>query len=331
MASGTTLNYSFSYPLSTDPVRISQDMEDLATTVDNFLLAPLFKGDVGTVFGHSFKINNNVVLSATELGSGVTSSSLTSVGTITTGTWSATQIAANKGGTGQTSYSTGDILYASSSSALSKLPIGADGHVLSSNGASPTWIQNTGTGNSVRAESPTLTGIPIAPTAAVDTNTTQIATTAFVIGQGYLKSTAASSTYAPLSSPALTGTPTAPTASGGTNTTQIATTEFVQSAVAGVVGQLPSQTGNSGRYLTTNGTTASWDILTFSDVSSTPTTLAGYGITDALNTSSTGQTKNGTLNVVSPTAAGSNGVRNITMSTSTPSGGSDGDVWLVYV
>lgn len=35
--------------------------------------------------------------------------------------------------------------------------------------------------------SPTLTGIPAAPTAAVDTNTTQLATTAYVVGQGYAK------------------------------------------------------------------------------------------------------------------------------------------------
>ncbi len=78
--------------------------------------------------------------------------------------------------------------------------------------------------------SPALTGTPTAPTAAVDTNTTQLATTAYVIGQVYLKSSTASSTYAPLASPALTGTPTAPTASAGTNTTQIATTAFVQTA-----------------------------------------------------------------------------------------------------
>jgi hypothetical protein len=45
---------------------------------------------------------------------------------------------------------------------------------------------------------PTLTGVPAAPTAAVDTNTTQIATTAYVVGQEYLKSATASSTYAPL-------------------------------------------------------------------------------------------------------------------------------------
>jgi hypothetical protein len=43
--------------------------------------------------------------------------------------------------------------------------------------------------------SPTLTGVPAAPTAAVDTNTTQLATTAYVINQGYLKSATASATY----------------------------------------------------------------------------------------------------------------------------------------
>ncbi|MBK7962069.1 MAG: hypothetical protein IPK04_13250 [Bdellovibrionales bacterium] len=41
----------------------------------------------------------------------------------------------------------------------------------------------TGTGASVFAGSPTFTGAPLAPTAAADTNTTQIATTAFVLGQ----------------------------------------------------------------------------------------------------------------------------------------------------
>jgi hypothetical protein len=48
--------------------------------------------------------------------------------------------------------------------------------------------------------SPTFTGTPLAPTAAVDTNTTQLATTGFVIGQGYLKSSTAASTYQGLDS-----------------------------------------------------------------------------------------------------------------------------------
>jgi len=52
--------------------------------------------------------------------------------------------------------------------------------------------------------SPELTGTPLSTTAAVDTNTTQIATTAYVVGQGYLKSATASSTYAPLTGATLT-------------------------------------------------------------------------------------------------------------------------------
>lgn len=55
-----------------------------------------------------------------------------------------------------------------------------------------------GSGAVVLATSPSLSGSPTAPTAAVDTNSTQIATTAFVVGQGYLKSSAAASSYQPL-------------------------------------------------------------------------------------------------------------------------------------
>ena len=98
--------------------------------------------------------------------------------------------------------------------------------------------------------SPALTGTPTAPTAAADTSTTQLATTAFVLGQAgatapAMDGIAAAGTAtrfaradhvhptdtsrAPLASPALTGTPTAPTPANGTNTTQIATTAFVRS------------------------------------------------------------------------------------------------------
>jgi hypothetical protein len=72
--------------------------------------------------------------------------------------------------------------------------------------------------------SPALTGTPTAPTAAPGTNSTQLATTAFVA--------AAAALLAPLASAALTGTPTAPTAAPGTNTTQLATTAFVAAAAA---------------------------------------------------------------------------------------------------
>jgi len=98
--------------------------------------------------------------------------------------------------------------------------------------------------------SPALTGTPTAPTAALNTNTTQLATTAFVLGQAgsatpSMDGTVAvgtSNTYArgdhvhpsdtsraPLASPGLTGTPTAPTPSSGDNSTKIATTAYVRS------------------------------------------------------------------------------------------------------
>ena len=72
--------------------------------------------------------------------------------------------------------------------------------------------------------SPELSGTPTAPTATRGTNTTQIATTAFVADGLSLK--------ANLASPTFTGTPKAPTAAAGTNTTQIATTAFVKTAIA---------------------------------------------------------------------------------------------------
>ena len=131
----------------------------------------------------------------------------------------------------------------------------------SGEGATPTVAVNT----SVIAAlaSPTLTGTPLAPTATAGTNTTQIATTAYVtdavstgvagVAIGSLNdvadvtiTTAATGDllkwngsawvnaagYALLASPALTGTPTAPTASANTNTGQIATTAYVTTAIS---------------------------------------------------------------------------------------------------
>ena len=56
--------------------------------------------DFNLVTGKVFEINGTSVLSATTLGSGVTGSSLTSVGTIATGVWQGTLINSTYGGTG---------------------------------------------------------------------------------------------------------------------------------------------------------------------------------------------------------------------------------------
>jgi hypothetical protein len=68
------------------------DSTDAWTSSEHFNLAS----------GKSYYINGTSVLSGSTLGSGVTTSSLTSVGTIGTGTWQGTAIALAYGGTGAT-------------------------------------------------------------------------------------------------------------------------------------------------------------------------------------------------------------------------------------
>lgn len=99
--------------------------------------------------------------------------------------------------------------------------------------------------------SPAFTGLPTGPTAAPSTNTTQLATCAFVLANGgggavssvFTRSGAVVATSgdysvaqvtgaAPLASPTFTGIPAAPTASALTNTTQLATTAYADAAVA---------------------------------------------------------------------------------------------------
>lgn len=63
---------------------------------------------------------------------------ITTVGTISTGTWSATEVDETKGGTGQTTISQGDILYGSASNTLSKLAKDAN---------ATRYLANTGTSN----------------------------------------------------------------------------------------------------------------------------------------------------------------------------------------
>jgi hypothetical protein len=80
---------------ATDKTFIWVDASDAWTSSEHVNLAT----------GKAFYINGTSVLSGSTLGSGVTSSSLTSVGTIGTGTWQGTAIAVAYGGTGATSAS----------------------------------------------------------------------------------------------------------------------------------------------------------------------------------------------------------------------------------
>jgi len=105
------------------------DATDAWTSSENFNL----------LTGKIFEINGTSVLSSTTLGSGVTGSSLTSVGTIATGVWNGTAIGAVYGGTGLTSYTTGDLVYSSATNTLAKLGIGSAGQFLKVVAGVPSW------------------------------------------------------------------------------------------------------------------------------------------------------------------------------------------------
>ena len=90
--------------------------------------------------------------------------SITTLGTITTGVWNGTAIAATRGGTGQTTYTTGDMLYASAANTLSKLGIGTTGQVLTVIAGVPAWADLSnfqGTGSTVGAVTANLITIPL--------------------------------------------------------------------------------------------------------------------------------------------------------------------------
>ena len=71
--------------------------------------------------------------------------SITTLGAVTTGTWNASTIAANHGGTGQTAYAVGDILFADTTNTLAKLSDVAAGSYLRSGGvnSAPVWSATT--------------------------------------------------------------------------------------------------------------------------------------------------------------------------------------------
>lgn len=91
--------------------------------------------------------------------------------------------------------------------------------------------------------SPAFSGTPTAPTAALGTNSTQIATTAFV-------NATLSNFSGDFNNAHLTGNSTAITAPLNTNTTQIATTEFVISQLSGANSIVTAGNVTAGNVLT---------------------------------------------------------------------------------
>lgn len=149
------------------------------------------------------------------------------------------------------------------------------------NGTTGKIVKDSGVliGSLAPLNSPAFTGAPTVPTAIAGTNSTQIASTAFVntafagfgavigpvsatnnaialyngtTGKIIKDSAVLLTSLAPLASPALTGTPVAPTATTGTNTTQLATTAFVQSTLSASVSNFSAHNNGTNQAIATS-------------------------------------------------------------------------------
>jgi len=109
-----------------------------------------FSEHIDLATGKEIYINGTSVLNATTLGSGVTGSSLTSVGTIATGTWNGTAVDPAYGGTGQSTYTDGELLIGNSTgNTLSKATLTAGSGVTITNGSGTIEIAAAGSGGTV--------------------------------------------------------------------------------------------------------------------------------------------------------------------------------------
>ena len=190
-ATATEINILDGATLSTSELNILDGVTSSALELNILDGATLSTTELNYVDGVTSSIQTQLDGKSPSAGS----TSITTLGTIATGTWEGTKIDAAHGGTGNTSYAIGDILYASASDALSPLGLGTAGYLLTATTNGPTWAA------------------------------------------------------APVS--------------------------------------LPSQTGNNGKYLTTDGTTASWGTLVVPIVTGTATITSNTAtIVDTTNLSS---------------------------------------------
>jgi hypothetical protein len=213
-----------------------------------------------------------------------------------------TPISVVQGGTGQTTYTNGQLLIGNTTgNTLTKTTLTAGTGITVTNGTGSITIAATGPA--------TFPPVGI----AYSTGTAWSAS----------YSTTGTGTVVALSAnPAFTGIPTAPTATIGTSTTQIATTDFVTST--SFVSALPGQAGNAGKFITTDGTNASWSYVPLTTGVSGILPVANGG-TNGTAAPTSGAIAYGTGTAYAFTAAGTAGQVLLSNGASAPAfGGVDG-------
>jgi len=174
------------------------------------------RSNLGLVIGTNVEAWS-ATLDAVAAGTYTGSTSITTLGTISTGTWAGTVIGVTHGGTGLTSTTVNQILYSSATNTIGGITVVNSAALLTNGSGVPGWVAYTGSGAPVLATSPTLvTPLLGTPTSGVLTNCTGLPLTTGITG-------------------------ILPVANGGSGT---ATPALVQGTNISITGSWPNQTIN---------------------------------------------------------------------------------------